>query len=123
MRPAVRRSLVGEVGLTGEQADVYLLVNVEGRMDPARMAARLGVDAGSARRAADSLVELGGFIKYNDTQYEAMHPRFTAVNMYRRACERRGVEFGRNDAVDNIGVALEQPYDDARTNKDGGAVR
>jgi hypothetical protein len=44
-----------------------------------------------------------------------MHPRFTAVNMYRKMCEREHIEFKRNKIVDNIGVVLEQPYDDART--------
>jgi hypothetical protein len=44
-----------------------------------------------------------------------MHPRFTAVNMYRRLCKREGIEFKRNKIVDNIGVILEKPYDDART--------
>jgi hypothetical protein len=119
MRPEVRNSLIAEVCLTPEQADVYLLVNVEGRMDPAAMAARLGITPGDARRLADSLVGLGGFIEYDQTRYEAMHPRFTAVNMYRRACERRGIPFGRNRAVDSIGVELEQPYEGARTNMAG----
>ena len=44
-----------------------------------------------------------------------MHPRFTAVNMYRKMCEREHIEFKRNKIVDNIGVILEQAYDDART--------
>ena len=30
-------------------------------------------------------------------------------------CERENIEFKRNKIVDNIGVILEQPYDDART--------
>jgi hypothetical protein len=37
------------------------------------------------------------------------------VNMYRKMCERENVVFKRNKAVDNIGVILEQSYDDART--------
>ena len=119
MNPDVRDVLTGEVGLTPRQADIYLLVNTEGKMDCADMASRLGINVDDARSAADSLVKLGGFIEYDSTRYEAMHPRFTAVNMYRRACERSGRAFGRNNAVDNIGVALEQPYEDARTNKDG----
>ena len=48
-------------------------------------------------------------------RFEALHPRFAAVNMYRRRCERMGVRPGRNRAVDGIGAALERPYDDART--------
>jgi len=37
------------------------------------------------------------------------------VNMYRKMCEREKVEFKRNVTVDNIGIVLERPYDDART--------
>ena len=44
-----------------------------------------------------------------------MHPRFTAVNMYRRMCERENIDFKKNLVVDNIGIALEEVYDDART--------
>ena len=32
---------------------------------------------------------LGAFIDISETEFEAMHPRFTAVNMYRKMCERR----------------------------------
>ena len=35
--------------------------------------------------------------------------------MYRKMCERERVEFKKNLTVDNIGVVLEKPYDDART--------
>jgi hypothetical protein len=58
---------------------------------------------------------LGAFIDFSETEFEAMHPRFTAVNMYRKMCERENVEFKQNKIVDNIGVILEKPYDDART--------
>ena len=44
-----------------------------------------------------------------------MHPRFTAVNMYRKMCERENIDFKKNLIVDNIGIALEEPYDDVRT--------
>ena len=115
MTGSIEETLVSEVGLSPGQAKLYLLVTTGGRMDVPSMAAGMAVAVEEARRTADSLVALGAFIEYNATQYEAMHPRFTAVNMYRRSCERRGVPFGRNKAVDNIGVVLEQPYEDART--------
>jgi hypothetical protein len=44
-----------------------------------------------------------------------MHPRFTAVNLYRRMCTRENIEFKKNLIVDNIGVALEKYYERART--------
>jgi len=44
-----------------------------------------------------------------------MHPRFTAVNMCRRMCERKNIDFKKNLVGDNIVIALEEPYDDERT--------
>ena len=67
------------------------------------------------RQTSQELIGLGGFIDMPETEFEAMHPRFTAVNMYRRMCERENIDFKKNLVVDNIGIALEEPYDDART--------
>jgi len=49
-----------------------------------------------------------------ETEFEAMHPRFTAVNMYRRMCERENIDFKKNLVVDNIGIALEELNDEER---------
>ncbi|MEK6867004.1 MAG: hypothetical protein AABX46_06115, partial [Thermoproteota archaeon] len=68
-----------------------------------------------ALNTAKALMTLGAFIDISATEFEAMHPRFTAVNMYRKLCERENIEFKRNKIVDNIGVILEKSYDDART--------
>ena len=35
--------------------------------------------------------------------------------MYRKMCERENLEFKKNDLVDNIGIVLENSYDDVRT--------
>jgi hypothetical protein len=51
----------------------------------------------------------------SETEFEAMHPRFTAVNMYRKMCTRENIEFKKNLIVDNIGIALETHYERART--------
>ena len=60
-------------------------------------------------------MDLGAFIDMPNDEFEAMHPRFTAVNMYRKMCKREKIEFKKNLTVDNIGISLEKPYDDART--------
>ena len=120
---AVRRALVGEIGLSGEQAAAFVAVTSGGPMTAPQIAEAAGIsDAGggeggaaAAAAVAGSLVAAGAFIDMPGGRYEAMHPRFTAVNMYRRSCERRGVQFGRNDAVDMVGAALENAYDAART--------
>ena len=49
-------------------------------------------------------------------EFEAMHPRFTAVNMYRKKCVKENKKnLRKNLEIDNIGVVLEVSYDDART--------
>lgn len=111
----LEKDLIHEVGLSDIQARVYLLINMVGRMDAHKISVELNIPYVEAQDTAESLIALGGFIEYGDSEYEAMHPRFTAVNMYRRECERLNVPFTRNKTVDNIGVILEESYENART--------
>jgi hypothetical protein len=48
-------------------------------------------------------------------EYESLHPRFAASNRYRILCEEEHVEFKKNIRIDNIGLALESYYENART--------
>ena len=84
-------------------------------MSSQTIAEKLKISIDEAKKASNDLMTLGAFIDITPTEFEAMHPRFTAVNMYRKMCERENIEFKRNKIVDNIGVILEKPYDDART--------
>ncbi len=111
----IKNDLISEIKLTKNQADVFLLVVLEGKMSVSQIAKLSSITVDEARETSQKLVELGGFIDMPETEYEAMHPRFTAVNMYRRMCERENIDFKKNSVVDNIGIALEEPYDDVRT--------
>lgn len=111
----IEQDLISEIKLTKIQAQVFLLVVTEGKMTVDVIAKKLGISIMEALNVAKKLVEVGGFIDMSETEYEAMHPRFTSVNMYRRMCERENIKFQRNVTVDNIGIALEKFYDDART--------
>ena len=111
----IRNDLISEIRLTKNQADVFLLVTIEGKMEVDQIAKILEISTVDALETSQKLVKLGGFIDMSKTEYEAMHPRFTAVNMYRRMCERENIDFKKNLVVDNIGIALEEVYDDART--------
>ncbi|ABK77421.1 hypothetical protein CENSYa_0788 [Cenarchaeum symbiosum A] len=82
---------------------------------PIQIAEKFNMTEDAALSAGASLVDLGAFIEMPGPRFEAMHPRFTAVNMYKRMCEREGIKFGRNKKVDAIGAMLEDAYDDART--------
>jgi len=111
----IKNDLISEIRLTKNQAEVFLLVVLKGKMPANQIAKTLEISAEDALETSQKLVELGGFIDMSETEFEAMHPRFTAVNMYRRMCERENITFKKNSIVDNLGVVLEEPYDDART--------
>ena len=111
----LENDLVSEIKLSPIQAKTFLLVTWYGKMSSLEIADKLKISSEFARKTAEDLMTLGAFIDISETEFEAMHPRFTAVNMYRKMCEREHIEFKRNKIVDNIGVILEQPYDDART--------
>ena len=111
----IKNDLISEVRLTKNQAEVFLLVTLNGKMSVSQISKSLEISADDALETSEKLIELGGFIDMPETEFEAMHPRFTAVNMYRKMCERENIDFKKNLTVDNIGIALEEPYDDVRT--------
>jgi hypothetical protein len=111
----VKNDLISEIRLTKNQAEVFLLVTLGGKMSVSQISESLKISVGDALETSQKLVELGGFIDMPETEFEAMHPRFTAVNMYRKMCERKKIDFKKNPIVDNLGIALEEPYDDVRT--------
>ena len=111
----IENDLISVVKLTSLQARLFLLIVTEGKMTAQKIGDKLGISTDDASSLGKELVELGGFIEITENEFEAMHPRFTAVNMYRRMCEKEKIEFKRNVTVDNIGIVLEMPYDDART--------
>ena len=111
----LENDLISEIRLTPIQAKTFLLVTWYGKMSAIQIAEKLKISSTTAEKTANDLMTLGAFIDISETEFEAMHPRFTAVNMYRKMCERENIEFKRNKIVDSIGVVLEQAYDDART--------
>jgi len=111
----IKNDLISEVRLTKNQTEVFLLVTLNGKMSVSQISKSLEISADDALETSQKLIELGGFIDMPETEFEAMHPRFTAVNMYRKMCERENIDFKKNSIVDNIGIALEESYDDVRT--------
>ena len=111
----IEMDLINEVKLSPKEAKTFLLVTLHGKMTPQKIALDLGIPNDLATEIVTKLVSQGGFIEISPNEFEAMHPRFTAVNLYRRMCEREKIEFKKNILVDNIGVALEKYYERART--------
>jgi predicted transcriptional regulator len=111
----IENDLISEIKLSPIQARAFLLLVTEGKTNIEKIGKKLDISSNESRKIAKELVELGSLIEISENVYEAMHPRFTAVNMYRKMCEREKIDFKRNVIVDNIAVALERPYEDART--------
>ena len=111
----IEEKLVSEIKLNSIQAKTFLLITCYGKMNISQISEKLKISKDLALKTAKELMALGSFIDISENEFEAMHPRFTAVNMYRRLCEREKIEFKRNKIVDSIGVILEKPYEDART--------
>ena len=111
----IEKILISEIKLTEIQAKIFLLVVTKGKMSSKQISENLEISTSVALDNSENLMDLGAFIDMPNDEFEAMHPRFTAVNMYRKMCEREKIEFRKNLTVDNIGISLEKPYDDART--------
>ena len=111
----IEKTLISEIKLTDIQAKIFLLIVTRGKMSAKQISENLKISLNYALDNSKNLMDIGAFIDMPNDEFEAMHPRFTAVNMYRKMCEREKIEFKKNLTVDNIGVSLEKPYDDART--------
>ena len=111
----IEKTLISEIKLTDIQAKIFLLIVTRGKMSAKQISENLKISLSDASDNSKNLMDIGAFIDMPNDEFEAMHPRFTAVNMYRKMCEREKIEFKKNLTGDNIGVSLEKPYDDART--------
>ena len=111
----IEKNLISEIKLSVLQCKIFLFVVTNGKMSAEQISQNLEISLKDASETSNELIDLGAFIDMPNDKFEAMHPRFTAVNMYRKMCEREKIDFKKNLTVDNIGVVLEKPYDDART--------
>jgi len=107
--------LISEIRLSQIQAKIFLQIVMDGKMNSKEIAKKLEITEKMASETLNQLIHLGGLIDYTETEFEALHPRFASVNMYRKMCERENLEFKKNNLVDNIGISLENSYDDVRT--------
>lgn len=107
--------LVSELRLSSDESRVYLFIVKVGKITPDRVSKALGIPLPRAFRAAESLVKKGMLIETSLKEYESLHPRFAASNRYRMLCEEENIELRKNVKIDNIGRALQDQYESART--------
>jgi sugar-specific transcriptional regulator TrmB len=112
----MEKVITSELKISEDEAKVYIAIVKNGKMGPAKISIALGwSDEQRAHVTAKSLVDRGMVIEITDTEFESLHPRFAITNRYRRRCEEEGIPFKKNLKIDNIGIALERPYENART--------
>ena len=111
----VEQAIVEELKVSPEEAKAYVAIVKGGKMDAAKIAKATNIDEQGAREIAISLVGRGMVIEITKTEFESLHPRFAITNRYRRRCAEDNIPFKKNVRVDNIGIVLEKPYEDART--------
>jgi sugar-specific transcriptional regulator TrmB len=112
----IEQFIISELKISEDEAKVYIAIVKKGKMDPAKISSALGWDDEQrALAAAKSLINRGMVIVITNTEFESLHPRFAITNRYRRLCEEERKPFKRNLKIDNIGIVLEKPYEDART--------
>ena len=111
----VEQAIVSELRISDDEAKVFLAIVKKGKIDVASLSDALGWNEQHALAVAKSLVGRGMIIEITKTEFESLHPRFAITNRYRRRCEEDGIPFKKNLKVDNIGIVLEKPYEDART--------
>jgi predicted transcriptional regulator len=111
----VEEFLITELKLTKEESKTFLFLLKNGRKDVKKIAESVESSEKEASDAAESLVAKGMIINISRSEYESLHPRFAISNRYRRRCEEDNIPFGKNLLIDNIGIILERPFEDART--------
>jgi sugar-specific transcriptional regulator TrmB len=111
----LEKILGSELKLSVDESRTFLLIVRTGKMTPRRIHDALQISTPEARRAAGSLVEKGMLIEVSPAEYESLHPRFATSNRYRTICEEENIEFKKNTKIDNIGLILENDYENART--------
>ena len=111
----VEEFLTSELKLSKEESKTFLFIVKNGRKHVEKIAETLKFSEEEASKVAKSLVEKGMIINISQSEYESLHPRFAISNRYRRLCEENNITFKKNPLIDNIGIILERPFEDART--------
>ena len=110
----IEEVLESELRISKQEAKLFVLMVHKGRVDVEMISKMLHWSIYDADRVAKSLVHRGMIIDITETEYESLHPRFAVANRYRNRCEEDHIIFKKNIKIDNIGILLEGPYNNAR---------
>ena len=110
----IEEALESELRISEQEAKLFVLIVCKGKVNTEMISKMLHWPIDDADKVAKLLVNRGMIIDITKTDYESLHPRFAVTNRYRKRCEEDHIIFKKNTKVDNIGMLLEGPYNNAR---------
>ena len=110
----IEEVLESELRISKQEAKLFVLIVCKGKVGAEMISKMLYWSIDDADRVAKSLVNRGMIINITKSKYESLHPRFAVTNRYRSRCEEDHITFKKNIKIDNIGMLLEGPYNNAR---------
>ena len=104
-----------ELQLSDVEIKVFLLIISKGMMSLEQLSSNLDLDKSQCKKIIESLIIKNMIIEYSTNLFETFHPRFAIINRYKRLCIENKIALQKNLIIDNLAIALEKPFDSART--------
>ncbi len=104
-----------ELQLSDLEIEIFLLIINQGMMSLEQLSYKLYLDKSQCKKIIESLITKNMIIEYSTNLFETFHPRFAIINRYKRLCIENKTALKKNLIIDNLAIALEKPYDAART--------
>ena len=104
-----------ELQLSDLEIKVFLLIISKGMMSLEQLSSNLDLDKSQCKKIIESLIIKNMIIEYSTNLFETFHPRFAIINRYKRLCIENKNALQKNLIIDNLAIALEKLFDDART--------
>ena len=104
-----------ELQLTDMEIEIFLIIINKGMMNLEQLSVNLGLDKSQCKKIIESLISKNMIIEYSTNLFETFHPRFAIINRYKRLCLENRIALQKNLLIDNLAIALEKPFNAART--------
>ncbi|HEX2407978.1 MAG TPA: hypothetical protein VHJ38_12315 [Nitrososphaeraceae archaeon] len=104
-----------ELQLSDLEIEIFLLIIYKGMMSIEQLSINLQLDESQCKKIIESLITKNMIIEYSTNLFETFHPRFAIINRYKRLCIEKKIGLQKNLIIDNLAIALEKPFDAART--------
>jgi predicted transcriptional regulator len=104
----IKKYLVADLELSEKESDLFLALMKQEKTSSKDFKKYFNYSDEETIENSKKLEQKGMVIEIEKNQYRALHPRFAAVNRYKRLCEEKNEPFKKNVKIDNIGIMLEK---------------